>query len=300
MKYFWTWCLVGMSQLAFACDVCGSGGGYYAGYMPQFTKNFVGARYRYTYFQSHYNHTDAKSPIVHDEFRTVEVWGRYYITKRWQAMAFVPYSFNLRTYADEKENMNGLSDLILTSSYNVLNTQFDTLLRKVDHSIWLGGGVKAPTGKFALPVRTTQLTNPNFQLGTGTWDFLLTAQYTIRYKRVGLNADAAYKINTTNADAYHFGNRWSGNISAFTVQRFKQFAFMAMGGAYAEHSKSNYSHGDLVYDTGGNFVNATAGFDVYYKKIAVGVQAQTPLYQDLSNGKLTAKSRFTVQINYLF
>ena len=300
MRIFCAVLLLGMSQLALACDVCGSGGGYYAGYMPQFTKNFVGARYRYTYFQSHYSHSDSKSPIVHDEFRAVEIWGRYYITQRWQAMAFVPYSFNLRTYSNEKEQMNGWSDLILTTSYNVLNTQFDTFARQVNHSFWLGGGVKAPTGKFELPTQTTQLTNPNFQLGTGAWDFLLTAQYTIRYKRVGLNADVAYKLNTTNADAYHFGNKVSGNISAFTVQRFKQFAFMATGGAYAEHSQSNYSHGDLVYDTGGNLVNATGGLDLYYKKLAVGVQAQLPVYQDLSNNKLTAKSRFTVQINYLF
>ncbi|MDP1051393.1 hypothetical protein, partial [Klebsiella quasipneumoniae] len=74
----------------------------------------------------------------------------------------------------------------------------------------------APTGRFKYDLNSSEeVANPNFQLGTGSTDFLLNAIYTVRYNQWGLNTDLTYKINTKNSNQYQYGNKLTTALTAF-------------------------------------------------------------------------------------
>src|SRR5437764_8582770 len=73
----------------------------------------------------------------------------------------------------------------------------------VFQQLWLGGGIKLPTGKSAIdPTDPDIVALANSQLGSGSTDFILNSAYTIRINNVGFTTNLSYKINTQNKDKY--------------------------------------------------------------------------------------------------
>jgi hypothetical protein len=66
------------------------------------------------------------------------------------------------------------------------------------HTWQVGGGVKLPTGKYNT--NNNGSVNPSFQLGTGSWDYLLATEYIVRRKQFGLNTMLNYVIKTENGN----------------------------------------------------------------------------------------------------
>lgn len=287
-----------------ACDICGCGvGSYYFGVMPQFNKNFIGLRYRTMHFESHLN---SRILRTNEYFRTTEIWGRFYASPKLQIMTFLPYSFNTQTDVNNfSKNLQGLNDIVLMANYNLLSASMknDTTMRKFRHNLWLGGGVKLPTGKYNFEEQDAgQVANPNFQLGSGSVDFLVSAFYNVRYKNWGFNQDLSYKINTKNSKDYHFGNRISGNSNVFYIYEInKKFAIMPYGGVYYEHSAKDKRTGEKTKETGGYLLAANVGADFYaLKRLSIGGNYQIPLGQNLGNGEIRANNRWNVQVSFLF
>ena len=287
-----------------ACDICGCGvGSYYFGVMPQFNKNFLGLRYRAMHFESHLNSRVLRTK---EYFRTTEIWGRFYASPKLQIMTFVPYSFNTQTDVNNfSKNLQGLNDVLLMANYNLLNATIknDTTMRSFRHSLWLGGGVKLPTGRYNFEEQDAgQVANPNFQLGSGSIDFLLSVFYNVRYKNWGFNQDLSYKINTSNSKSYRFGNRISGNSNVFYIHQIsKNLALMPYGGFYYELSGKDKRNQAVVAETGGYLMAANVGLDLYaLKKLNVGGNYQIPLQQNLGNGEIKAGNRFSLQVSVLF
>ncbi|HRG08837.1 MAG TPA: hypothetical protein PLJ08_09690, partial [Cyclobacteriaceae bacterium] len=218
-----------------ACDVCGcSLGGNYFGILPQFNKNFVGLRWSQAKFYAHMNHDSQYlgEEYSNDTYTKVELWGRFYINKRVQLFAFVPYSFNNMNGTEQKIKTHGLGDVTLLSNIMLLNTG-ESKTSKFKHTLMAGGGIKLPTGKNNLEDGGL-LVNPNFQLGTGSVDFLLSTVYTIRYQKVGFNTEAGYKINTRNNNDYLFGNQFNLSGQFFYWQNVKAFSFLPNAGLHYE------------------------------------------------------------------
>lgn len=283
-----------------ACDICGCGSGsYYFGLMPQFHKNFVGMRYRYSAFDSHLGLGYGGLFATQEVFRTTEIWGRFYPHRKVQMLAFLPYQFNSQKEKGGTKNLNGLGDAVITANYNVFNTLYDTTVFK--HSFWIGGGMKLATGKHEYDESNmAQVANPNFQLGTGSNDFMLTANYTLRYRKFGVNTDLTYKINTQNAENYRFGNRLSGNLQGFYVKRIGSVGFMPNAGLYFENSATDLKNNYLVENTGGNLLAATLGMEVFFKSISMGINFQQPIAQNLANGQIKSQNRVLLHLTFLF
>ncbi|PIY12943.1 MAG: hypothetical protein COZ18_00935 [Flexibacter sp. CG_4_10_14_3_um_filter_32_15] len=287
-----------------ACDLCGCGaGGYYLGVMPQFQKNFVGVRYRNASFDSHLGGNSNYSSLfeTQERFYTAEIWARFYPHPKLQLLAFLPYQWNFQDENNQTKSLRGMADASIIAQYEILNTTTDTIVQKFEHSFFVGGGVKLPTGKSDFNEEDAlQVANANFQLGTGSTDFLLTSQYTIRYKKAGLTADISYKINTENNQNYRFGNRVSSNATLFYVKQLGKFGFMPTLGTYYEHSQKDQRENKTVFDTGGNLFNAVFGTQIYTGRFMFGINYHTPLKQNLANNQINSKDRLMIQTAFLF
>jgi hypothetical protein len=287
-----------------ACDLCGCGaGGYYLGVMPQFQKNFVGVRYRNASFDSHLGGNGNYSSLfeTQERFYTAEVWARFYPHPKLQLLAFLPYQWNFQDENNQTKSLSGMADASIIAQYEVWNTTTDTISQKFEHSFFVGTGVKLPTGKSDFNDEDAlQVANANFQLGTGSTDFLLTSQYTIRYKKAGFTADISYKINTENNQNYRFGNRVSTNATLFYVKQIGKFGFMPTVGAYYENSQKDKRENKTIFDTGGNLFNAVFGTQIYTGRFMFGINYHTPLKQNLANNQINSKDRLMIQTAFLF
>lgn len=295
--------LLGLSSVASqACDICGCGnGGSFFGVLPQSHIRLMGLRYKYKSFDSHLNSVNLKA---REDFRSVELWGRLYPLPKTQMLFFAPLNFNSQTrLADQKTaTLNGLGDASVLMHYNIVNTVTDTnKIHKIDHNLLIGGGIKAPTGKYNFdPESAEEVANANFQLGTGSWDFPINVVYTVKSKDYGLNLNATYKINGTNSNAYRFANRFNAAVSLFRLMAVKSFIVMPLVGLYGETAKEDKLSGIANEFTGGGFIAGNIGLDVYLGKNSFGINTQLPLIQNLSNGDLKLRNSFNFQFTRMF
>lgn len=285
-----------------ACDICGGGAGYYSGMLPQYHKHYIGLRWRFSAFQSDLGHeTEGTAAFSKDYYHSWELMGRFYPHRRVQLLAFLPLNYNMQTSPSGDYHLVGLGDMSVMGLYNIYNTSF---LGEKDtkHNLLAGVGVKVPTGTFRNKDNQGNLLPVGFQLGTGSVDILVTAIYTLRHKRWGLNNSVTYKINTPNADTYKFGNQLTASTTAFFLHQIKDknWGLMPKLGLQFEHANYNLKNEYKRINTGGNQLVASTGLEIYYKKIQMGFDFQLPIWQNLSSGLVYAQPRCMVYINYLF
>ncbi|KAA9325687.1 hypothetical protein [Adhaeribacter soli] len=278
-----------------ACDACGCGvGSYQFGILPQQARNFAGIRYQYKTDHSTPHH-DLKTS---ETFRTTEFWGRFYPTKKIQVFAILPYNFNEQTIEKTTTNVHGLGDALILANYNLINNT-DSLYENVKHNLLLGGGVKLATGKYNRQTEGNTL-NPNLQLGSGSYDFVANAIYTIRYNQIGLNSDISCKYNTANQDEFRFGNKLVASSRLFSVLKIKESALMPNAGISTERTAKDTHYGSTLKESGGyaNFLNL--GTEAYFKKLSTGFTFQKPISQHLSEGFVETGNRWMTHLTYMF
>ncbi|MBD2701261.1 hypothetical protein IC229_11480 [Spirosoma sp. BT702] len=285
-----------------ACDLCGcSNGGSFFGILPQGHRGFMGVRYRYNSYHSHLNSLNLSS---HEQFRTAELWGRFYPAKRLQVMAFVPYQFSRQTILKTGETipLRGLSDVTALAHYNLINTFMDdSVVHTVNHSLLVGGGVKLPTGRYRYDENSlSDVANPNFQLGTGSTDWIGNLIYTARYKNWGMNADVSYRVTSTNPNGYRFGNRLNTSASVFYLASMGSKSIMPNAGVFVEQAGHDIRSGEVNKQTGGYATYLNLGAELYLNKLNLGVSYRKPVSQFLSEGELQANAQLTTHITFLF
>ena len=275
-----------------ACDGCGGGSGnYYFGVSPLFTKNFAGIRYRHSSFSSNLG--------TRGTFQSTELWGRFYPVKNLQIMAFVPYNFNSQTRIDlPNKNISGLGDITVMANYQIFNKKDTSSIWK--HNLLLGGGVKLPTGDYQHKDENGKLTNVNFQMGTGSLDFILNVVYNIRYKKIGLTTNISYQINSKNPKMHQFGDKISALASLFYVHKIGQVAFMPSVGVFMESAKGDKQTGIDVTETGGKATFSNLGLETYYKQYSVGFQYQIPMSQNLQENTIKINNRLVAHFMVMF
>jgi hypothetical protein len=278
-----------------ACDACGCGvGSYQFGILPQQTKNFVGLRYQ--------TKSDASTPYhdlqTKESFQTMEVWGRFYPVKKVQVLALLPYNFNRQETNGITTEVKGIGDALVLVNYNLLNNT-DSLYQKVKHNLFVGGGLKLPTGHFTKELEGEEL-NPNIQLGTGSLDFVANAMYTIRYDKIGLNTNLTYKYNNANSNAFRFGDKLGAGTVLFSVLKVKEMAIMPNAGFSTEITAKDVHKGSELAESGGYANFLTLGTELYFKKISAGVTAQKPVSQNVSAGYVETGNRFLTHLTFMF
>lgn len=299
---FLTVALMAFASCAAACDVCGcSIGGNYFGILPQFHRHFVGMRWSEQTFRSAHSGSAAQnSQFSSDEhFRTIDVLGRFYPLRRLQMMVLAPYHNFRRTEDGVQTLTQGIGDVSVLGNYILLDTG-DSLRRKWQHTLTIGGGVKLPTGKYKLRTPEGALITANMQPGTGSTDFMLSAAYTLRRGAWGIATDVLGRINTANAKDYRYGNRISGSVKAFYWNNLRKISLLPNIGVFADQSAPNYDQDEFAEGTGGSLVLSTLGLDLYAGHFSAGFTYQHPIYQHLGEGAIDANARWMATLNYIF
>lgn len=270
------------------------------GILPQSHRGFVGLRYSHKSYDSHLNSASLQS---REDFWKTELWARAFPFKRVQVLAFVPYNFNQQTIkkTGQQKDLQGLGDISALVNYNVLNTMTDTIPHRFFHNLLVGGGVKLPTGRYRYDLYSDlEVANPNFQLGTGSVDFMINLVHTMRHKSWGLNTDFSYKINTQNSNEHRFGNRIVSNISALYFQRLGDVVtLIPNAGITYENSGLDSKSGVKNPQTGGDILLGSYGLESYFKRISMGISYQVPIAQKLANGELRANNRLNVHFTVM-
>ena len=156
-----------------ACNICGCGGGnLYMGLFPYFKNHFFGVRYSYAQYNTSLLNNPAQ--FSHNYYNTTEVWAGFNIGKRWQVLGFLPYHFNVQNDDDlGRTTKSGLGDITILADYKVFDMHYlNKESRSISQQVWIGGGIKVPTGSFNVNVNdsTTTLADINAQIGTGSVD----------------------------------------------------------------------------------------------------------------------------------
>ena len=279
-----------------SCDACGcsvSTGGL--GLLPQMHYNFAGIRWQRTVFRSVEGYDKGNETI--DQFDQFEVWGRYYLSDRFQMAAVIPYKMNTRSGNNTLPfELSGIGDISVFGFYSGIKTF--PADNKPGHQLDLGFGVKTPTGKYN-PIQDDKLPD-NMNLGTASLDFIVQTTYTLKFERSGLTANATYRINTENRYNYKFGNRFTGNVYAYWQMDIKKTKLVPFGGIYLEHIAKDDLYGDHPHGTGGSGVFGTLGFDFYIGKFTVGSTFQSAFDQTYADDEMIMKPRFSINAAYLF
>ena len=276
------------------CDACGcsaSGGGM--GFSSMIDQNFVGVRY----FNQSYSSRDGifnNSPWVDENFNTVQAWARVPVFKNFQVTALVPYHFHNRELSTGRQEISGLGDVTLLGLYTLYQTKTDTVT--FTHTLQAGAGIKAPTGKYDSANNGS--VNPSFQVGTGSWDYLLAAEYVLRYKDWGFNCMANYNIKTENDKNYHFGNQFNYGGTLFYVAETNRLTIVPQAGLAGEVYDSNKQYGETLPDTAGRVLFGRAGLELGLDKFSLGINGMLPISQNLTGGKVEANYRWSINLNY--
>ncbi len=282
----------------FACDICGcNSGNYFIGPFPEFNRYFVGTRYSLQGYGTVLS--SDQTQFSNDLYQTTELMAAAIIKRKWQVMMFMPYHFIYSKSDDGTHRNNGLGDMTLMGNYKLLDTRYlnkDTVT--VFHQLWIGAGVKLPTGKFSVDPEEL-VTSANLQPGSGSFSYMFNLLYVFQIKSWGLNFSSNYRINHA-ADNYRFGNRL--NLTSFVFRTFPlgNISLSPNIGMLYERMAANRNANVKVADTGGSDALTAAGIEVKYRNTVFGCNAQVPLASDLSSGQTNPGMRAMCHLSFMF
>lgn len=295
--------LTGASFRAMACDVCGcSLSGLYFGYMSLQDRNLIGLQYNRATFSAYIDNDDYyfEDEYSNDTYQRVDLTGKFSITNKLQIRYIVPYMFNSMNGSHQNVDASGIGDPIVMAYYNVLNTS--DKLEGVWHSLDVGGGFELPVGDYDMEDQG-ELINRNFQLGSGSLDYILSANYIIRRDKWGINTEGSYKLNTTNSHEYRFGNQWNVSASVFRYFETQSVSFLPFAGVYYEFGDYHQLNGIREANTGGESLLGTLGGQLYLSRLTFNTQYQFIIDQSFNTDEfatIEGGNRFTFGVFYSF
>jgi hypothetical protein len=271
---------------------CSSSGSNYS-ILPNLEQHVVGARYSFSNFHTTtYSSMDMMMtngeqmsmmgpglPTV-EKMNTVELFGRVQLPKRFQLSVFLPVHILSEKTESSFQRTAGLGDASLLLQYAVFDP--NKCNGKVSkHQLKFGGGIKVPTGQFKMT--SDGLYTTDLQMGTGSVDFLMSAMYTYRYNKFGFNLLSTYKKNLVNKEQFRFGDKLREGLNAFYVLTpVKGLTITPNVGANYDHVFYNVIQKQKLTYTGGEYISASAGIDVYYKNFLFSTSV-SPMLLSLLN-----------------
>ena len=260
-------------------------------------------------------------PYTYSEtYNSYDLVANFYITNRLQLNGSINFSDNFIKQNDSiLANVGGMGDLNLLAKYQLFNTSAaeDSVIHdKAIHRVTVGTGVSLPTGKFnkytvkdfvtefkpnAIIGSAEMELDPHIQAGTGSFGYLILAEYLLKYIMVGFNANISYKINTTNKNKFRLSNRFNANGSFFLLAKLSsKIKLMPNFGISYEVSGYDIIDGEEYIDSGGEALFLNNGFSLFINDIGIAFNYFQPAIENLHGNQPYNNKRFITQLTYYF
>lgn len=293
-----TACIILLSVLSFgasACDICGC----FMGITPYDNQSSIGLLYRYRSFNGYggqtnhvfpnsssffipadadgkvYEHSHS-NPSDYEIFRTAELRARYFVHRRIELNAIVPYNSNSSHYHDATGTVSGIGDVNLFGGYH--------LIRKLDNKglnqrLIAGVGIKLATGKSGL----NNLEGDTYPLlqqpGTGSTDGFVYINYMVGYKKFGASLNSSYKVNGTNHSGESIANSTTQFLNVFFNQSVgKNVKIVPSVQTFYEYSGGEKLNGVKTGEHVTNNLMTGLGMDIFIKNISINTGIQLNAY----------------------
>ena len=184
-----------------------------------------------------------------------------------------------------------MGDATLLATYKVWDKPFGL----VRHTVMGGAGVKLPTGNYK-PAKDGSLDDQNFQLGTGSTDYLVNASYRIGYRKWILSTMASYKYNTTNKDGYRYGDMLTTGATLIYRKDWDGFSVAPYLQVSNDHQLQDADQHILQDHSGGQVLYTGGGIDMNTRKMAFGFNYQWAPSQNLAEGHILVKPKLSVHL----
>lgn len=304
----WLWLCAPLA--AGACDVCG----IFLGVQPNDRRSTIGVFYRSRYMEGttqvpltsllltkHGGHV--AQGVAHREVPMVEIVNvaelraDLRLSDRLFLLGSLPFT---NTYRSENGyrtlDAYGLGDPFVMLRYQLANTK-DLRKRLFVHRLLVGAGVKAPLGRNDLRVGD-ELVSHDVQLGTGTWDAMLSAEYSVRHGRTAGGLSTLARINGANADGHQMGHGVSTTAEVFHRFGNDTLSFAPALGAYAEWMALDRMHGRPDNGTGGTTVFSHTGVRVWWRRFSFSAYYQHALLNNEGGSITPTRQRVVAGVTY--
>ncbi|MGL5889623.1 MAG: hypothetical protein ACRC3B_07055 [Bacteroidia bacterium] len=231
-------------------------------------------------------------------FRSYELRMKYFVHRRIEINAFVPFSHNMSRSGETKDELHDFGDPTVFAAWHAIRRIEDV---KILQRLILGAGTKFQFGRAGLRNANGERYHLLLQPGTGSTDLFLYSSYTIGYKKFGVNLNAMGKINGTNKYNERIGNSVVSSLNVFA--RFKagsNFVIMPSLQSYYEYSKGIYVNDVLTEGTGMDVMMAGAGGEVVWKNLSVQMAMHLPVHEHAHINNLSSAGRIVVGLTYNF
>lgn len=308
--------LLFLTRTANACDICGC----FMGLTPYDNQSSFGILYRYRSFNGYHgqNHasfpsgsnffipSDSRSapltghnnnPSDYEIYRSMEIRGRYFLHKRIELNAIIPYNSNSERYNNFTSTISGIGDVNVYAGYH--------LLRKLDEPVFkqrliVGAGLKLPTGKNDMTTTSGFRYSALMQPSTGSTDGFVYVNYLLGFKKFGMSINTSYKINGENNDQEGIANSSTTFLNFFYTHRLsKNWQVTPSAQFFYEKSAGETYKGIKTGEHEMNNLMAGIGADLYYKNIALHVGWQRNAWQATTDHPQSA-AKIYLGITYNF
>ncbi|MET0637401.1 MAG: transporter [Chitinophagaceae bacterium] len=303
MKKFYSLLLTMLLTVsAMACDVCGSGpGNYYNGLLPVFHRFFIGLRYQQSHLQTHLGPDGRVTYLSSKErYSVMELWGGISFSKRFRLMFSLPYTSIQRKTISETEKESGPGDINLVGYYQLITPKKESTFAQ---SLWLGAGIKLPTGRYDNNQENIGLgLQNNFQLGSKSTDFSLNLMYDISYRNTGIDLNMAYRFNSVNKFQYKYGDRLTTNLLFYQRVALAKNIYLTpnTGLMFESGARDEKAKGISVWNSGGHASSFVAGMECSLGRINIGVNFQDPFSQRIAEKRVKMENRVMAYLSYSF
>lgn len=303
-----------------ACDVCGN----YLGITPYDNKNSISFIHLYRIFNGYQNyqkqsyffptsaykvnhgdeHTDSMLMQTHnysskdyESYKVFELRFKYFISKRIEINTFIPLLNNKSKINGEKNSHTNFGDVSINGAYHLITPKADKNIR---HKLIIGIGLKLATGIYYVHDHYSKRLPFLMQPGTGSWDGLVYANYIIMSKKLGVNFNTNFKINSQNQYHERMGNSNNSIASVFYKLKYNNLTLYPSVIANYEFSKGLYIKKELQKNTQVNSLLIGPGLDIYYKSFSLNTSWQFTAYENITSGNLKSAGRLIIGVNYSF
>lgn len=302
-----------------ACDICGC----FMGITPYDNQSSVGLMHRYRTFNGYQNlgqrsqffpeggnvfsgkpdknidnnYGHKGNATDYEAYRVTELRAKYFLHKRVELNALLPYLQNTTQYNQNRTTLSGLGDVNIFAGVHVLR-QIE--VAGVQQRLIVGGGLKLPTGHYYRKNPEGMRYPLLYQPGTGSLDYFGYLNYIASYKKLGLSLNTSYKLNGDNY--YHEGIANSTATFANLFYRFHlndNWNINPSAQLFYEYTKGETYKGELTGNHKMNNALLGPGLDIYYKNIGLNVSSQFPVYEVPTDHPVSA-GRLVLGLSYSF